>query len=36
MGFNLWSFKMSTQLIALTNNLAKSFDLADGQGLIET
>lgn len=36
MGFNLWSFKMSTQLIALANNLAKSFDLADGQGLIET
>lgn len=36
MGFNLWSFKMSTQLVALANNLAKSFDLADGQGLIET
>ena len=27
---------MSTQLVALANNLAKSFDLADGQGLIET
>lgn len=36
MGFNLWSFKMSTQLAALANNLAKSLDLADGQGLIET
>lgn len=27
---------MSTQLVALANNLAKSLDLADGQGLIET